>query len=246
MRSSMLVLIFSVSVQAATPAAQRMFDTKLTAAQRNDACFELRGDKSPDTLDAMLQALSVEVVRNCAGENLRVAEALPQLRAALSGNNPEIRALAARELGSFQKPELLEALAEAARDPNLLVAVNAVAGLSQYEDAGVFPYLEALAVKGGMLGVLSLSRLGELKDPRALDIARTLLSGREEVTDRVAAMRVIGELGDRSDLPALRKIAAQTEGPVAARQRGFGLMPQIDLARTARATIAQIEKRAHR
>jgi hypothetical protein len=55
-------------------------------------------------------------------------------------------------------------------------------------------------------------------------------------------MRVIGAMGGKEDLPTLREIASKPS-PVMVRQRGFGLMPSIDLARAAKATIAQIETR---
>jgi len=55
-------------------------------------------------------------------------------------------------------------------------------------------------------------------------------------------MRILGENGDVSDLPAL-EIVAEHKTQVLARQRGFGLMPAIDLAEAAKATIDQIENR---
>ena len=55
-------------------------------------------------------------------------------------------------------------------------------------------------------------------------------------------MRVIGEAGGKEDLAALREIAAKPE-PVMIRQRGFGLMPSIDISKAAKATIVQIQTR---
>ncbi len=56
-------------------------------------------------------------------------------------------------------------------------------------------------------------------------------------------MKVIGATGDASDIPELRKIAASNVETLAQRDRGFGLMPPINLARSAQAAIAAIEKR---
>jgi HEAT repeat protein len=242
MKPLVLILMSACTVAMAAGAPlDRMFDTRLTVSQRNDACFELRGQKDAATSAAMLRALKLEELRSCASSNLRVAGAIDELRQALASEAPEIRATAARELGSFEKSELLEPLAQAAADPNLLVATNALYALNQYRDPAVWPYLEALAGKGGIVGIMALDRIHELHDPQALAIARKVLDHRE-VPDRVAAMRVIGEAGDSSDLPRLQAIAAKPE-EVMVRQRGFGLMPAIDVSKAARATITQIQAR---
>jgi HEAT repeat protein len=185
--------------------------------------------------------LQLELLRACASTNLRVAGAIEELQQALTDEAPEIRATAARELGSFEKPELIEVLAKAANEANLLVATNGLYALSQYQGPAVFPYLEAIARKGGIVGIMALDRIYDMHDAEALGIARKLL-GNSEVPDRVAAMRVIGGVGGKEDLPALRAIAAKPE-PVMIRQRGFGLMPSIDISRAAKATITQIETR---
>jgi HEAT repeat protein len=241
MKTLVWMVMAVVPALAADTALERMSDARLTIAQRNNACFELRGDSSAEARAAMAKALTLDTLRACAATNLRKAGAVEELKAALANDNPEIRAAAARELGSFQKTELMEALAKAAQDPNLLVASNGLYALSQYQDAAVFPYLEPIARKGGIVGIMALDRIYDLRDAEALGIARKLLNS-SEVPDRVAGMRVIGSMGGKEDLPALREIAAKPE-PVMIRQRGFGLMPSIDLARAAKATIQQIETR---
>jgi HEAT repeat protein len=226
---------------AADTAIDRMSDAALTVSQRNNACFELRGQNTPEVRAAMVKALKLDILLPCAVTNLRIAGAIDELQQALADGTPEIRAAAARELGSFGKPELIPVLAKAANDPNLLVASNGLYGLSQYSDPAVFPDLEAIARKGGIVGIMALDRIFDLHDPAALGIARKLL-GNSEVPDRVAAMRVIGVMGGKEDLPALREIASKPE-PVMIRQRGFGLMPSIDISKAATATIAQINAR---
>lgn len=241
MRRAGWVLMAAWPLLGADTALERMADAGLTVAQRNSACFELRGQNTPEVRMAMLKALQLELLRACASTNLRVAGDIAELKQALLDETPEIRATAARELGSFEKPELMEALAKAANDPNLLVATNGLYALNQYEDAGVFRYLEPIARKGGIVGIMALDRLLDRHDGEALGIARKLLSS-SDVPDRVAGMRVIGAMGGPDDLPALREIAAKPQ-PAMVRQRGFGLMPSIDLARAAKATIQQIETR---
>jgi len=66
---------------------------------------------------------------------------------------------------------------------------------------------------------------------------RVLATG--EVASQVIALGIIGELGDATDLPKLREIAAKSE-PVASRGRGFGFMPVIDLGRVAKNAIDRI------
>jgi len=62
-----------------------------------------------------------------------------------------VRAAAARQLGAIAKPELMELLARTAHDPNLIVASNALEGLTFYQDRAVLPYLLDLAEGGGPL-----------------------------------------------------------------------------------------------
>ena len=239
---TLLILTTALGAMASDIRLARMFDADLTVAERNDACFALRGDRSQDVMVAMRRALDNEVLRACAATNLRVGEATDLLRQALAGDNPSARAAAVRQLGLMQKPEFVDDFAKAAKDPNMIVAMNAVHALSAYPDRTAIPALVEIAQRGGMLGVLAIGRLADLGDPQAVVVARKLLAG-GEVTDRVAALRVIGEMGDETDLPALRELALKKE-VFSTSQRGFGLMPAIDLGRAATATIAQITNRS--
>jgi HEAT repeat protein len=217
----------------------------LGAAQQVDAnaCFQARGKTDAGTIQAMSRALDDPELFTCAATNLRIAGAVDPLRNALEkSDNPQVRAAVARELGSFHKLDLLEPLSRAAEDENALVATNALAGLSQYQDAAVLPYLAALSKKGGIIGDMALDRLLQLDSAAALMVARGLLSS-PQVPDRLYAMRVIGAAGDSSDLPVLRKIAAGSEESLSQRNRGFGFMPPINLARAAQSAIGAIEKR---
>ncbi|HWB96431.1 MAG TPA: HEAT repeat domain-containing protein [Bryobacteraceae bacterium] len=241
MRSAWLLLVCT-ALFAGEERLSRLLDSKLTATQRNDACVALRGDRSPEVLAAMRRMLSDEVVRACAARNLREAGAAEELKEALQSQDAEVRAVAARELGALARPEYLPLLAEAALDPNALVATNAVRGLTLYQDRAVVPYLLAVARKGGMAGLAALERAAEFHDARALATARELLDG-TDVASKVVAMQVIGDLGDASDVPRLRAIAAKHE-KLSTRGRGFGLLPTVDLGRAAENAIAEIQKRA--
>jgi len=219
----------------------KMNDTQLTVAQRNDACFALRGTAAREVVTAMRTALADPKVRTCAGTNLRKAGAVEELKAALSSDDFEIRALAARELGGFEKPELLPLLASAARDPQLIVGVNAIEGLANYRDVAVVPYLLEIAKGGGLIGAAAVDRALSFRDPRLPGLARVLLAG-NDISDKLAAMRVLSEMGDTNDIPALQEIARKETEMVSA-GRGFGLMPSISLSRAAKTTIERIESR---
>jgi len=220
----------------------RMLNDKLNPTQRNNACFALRGNKSPETIAAMRAALSSDAIRACAGRNLLEAGAVDELKSALTDTKPEVRALAARELGALKRPEFMPLLAKAARDPNALAASNAVAGLGQYEDPAVLPYLLDLCKDGGFVGVAALSRATRFSDPAVLNMARKQLTG-TDVAGRLVALRIISERGNAEDLPSLRQIVAKKE-VLANRGRGFGLMPSVDLSQAAQQAIEGIRKRA--
>ena len=221
---------------------QRLFDGKLTTSQRATACFELRGNSEPDVVRALAKALEDPALLSCAADNLRVVGAIEVLKQALSNQDAGVRAAAVRQLGTFQKPDLLDAISHAAQDENLLVATNALNGLSEYKDPVVIPFLSGLAKKGGMIGDMGLDRLAQLQPETALGVARDLLTS-SQVPDRLYAMRVIGAFGDVSDLEELNKIATSNPESLSQRARGFGFMPAINLSRAAQSAIASIQSR---
>ena len=242
MKTWMLCLVPVLAFAADEPALDRLFDARLNATQRAGACFQLRGANDPETVAAMARALEDAGLLSCAAENLRIAKAVEALQTALSSSNEQVRAAAARQLGSFQSLDLLEPLSRAAQDDNLLVATNALAGLSQYRDPAVIPYLAALARKGGMVGDMATDRLALMDARGALKVARDLLSS-PQVPDKLYAMRILGAYGDRGDLPALQNIAAAGRENLAQHNRGFGFMPPISLSRAADTAIHSIESR---
>ena len=249
MRILLLCLTPLVAIGADQTPAERLFDGKLNASQRASACFELRGNSERDIINAMGKALEDPAVLSCAAENLRIAgadsdRAIETLTRALASQDAQVRAAVVRELGTFQKPELLETIAQAAKDENLLVATNALNGLMEYRDAAVtplaIPYLAGLANKGGMIGDMALDRLAQLESATALRIARELL-GSSQVPDQLYAMRVIGAFGDTSDLEPLGKIAKSSALRKAFRAGLGDLAERIQIRR-----ISECSNHSHR
>jgi|HubBroStandDraft_6_1064221.scaffolds.fasta_scaffold264164_2 HEAT repeat protein len=242
MKALILLLTPILAVCADQTPVQRLFDGKLTVSQRTTACFELRGNREPDVVNSMAKALEDPALLACATDNLRIAGAVETLQQALSNPDAQVRAAAVRQLGTFQKPELLDVISRAAQEENLLVSTNALAGLNEYQNPVVIPYLAILAKRGGMVGDMALDRLSQLESTTALGIARGLLAS-SQVPDRLYAMRVIGAFGDASDLAELNKIARSTPENLSQRNRGFGFMPAINLARAAQSAMASIQSR---
>src|SRR5579872_3275191 len=223
-----LLALAGFALHAEDANISRMLDGKLNVSERNDACYALRDVRSPEAVAGFARALESPVVRACAARNLREAGAVDELKTALAGTDPEIRAVAASELGAARKPEFMELLANTARDPNLMVATNAIQGLSYYQDRTVLPYLLNLSQTGGLVAAMALSRAVQFADPNVLTVARRLMASKD-VPLRLAALRAVGDLGDPTDLPALRQLAAKAES-VAPAGRGFGLVPPLDLS----------------
>jgi HEAT repeat protein len=214
---------------------------ELTVAQRNDACYALRGRRSPEVVAEMRRAIGDPVVRSCAARNLREAGAVEALIDALETGAPDTRVAAAHELAAMRDARALESLGRAAMDPNALVAASAVAALGDYENAAALPHLLKAAKLPTVAGMTALEQSARLHDAAVLPVARAVLA-RGDVAAQVVALGIIADLGDATDLPALREMEKHSE-PVSVRGRGFGFMPAIDLARAARTAIERIGSR---
>lgn len=228
---TLAVLLLAAAAHAADDLPARMLDLKATVAQRNDACFALRGNRSPDAIAALRNALADSVVRTCAAQDLRQAGALDALIQAVDSDDADMQAVAARELGEMRDPRALPALGHAALDSNVLVASAAIDALAGYGEGPALPLLLQAARQPGLAGVTALERAAAFHNAGVLPVARHLLAN-ADAASKVIALGVIGDLGEESDLPRLREIAARPD-PVASRGRGFGFMPVIDLARVA-------------
>jgi Arc/MetJ family transcription regulator len=238
MITSLLLLTFSLTTEESVG---RMLDERLTSAQRNDACYDLRSTRSPEVNAAMRRVLSSEIVRSCAARHLREAGAIDELKDALAQDDADIKIVALREMGILRHPDLLPQLGQAGLDANALVATNAVDALAQYQDKRALPYLISIAKAGRLAGATALARAAAFADPSVLAVARQYLAG-DDVAAQVIAIRVLGDHGDATDLPKLKPIAAHAEA-LPAQGRGFGMMPSIDLSKVARNAIRQIESR---
>jgi HEAT repeat protein len=205
-----------------------MMDDKGTVAQRNDACYALRGQRSVEVVHALRGALADKTVRACAARDLREAGAVDALIDALSGSDADAGMAAARELGELRDPRALEALGRNALSENVLLASGAIYALGGYEAAAGLPYLLRAAGQPTVSGVTALEQAARSHDPAVLVLARRLLA-------------IIADLGDASDLPKLHELAAHSD-PVYARGRGFGFMPPIDVARAAQTAIERLTR----
>ena len=126
----------------------------------------------------------------------------------------------------------------------MLVGINAVEALADYRDVAVLPYfLDVLPKAAGSSAWDSgLDRATTFRDRRVLETARGLL-GSKDISDKLAAMRVIGAMGDSTDIPKLRAIQNKETEMVSTSGRGFGLIPAISLSRAAETTIEKIGTR---
>ena len=224
-------LVLAAAAHASDDALARMLDEKAPVAQRNDACYALRGQRSERDIAAVGKAQADPVVRACAARNLREAGAVDALVEALGAIDADTKMASARELGAMRDARALEALGRAALDANVLVASSASDALAAYEAKAALPYLLRASGRPGVAGVTALERAARFHDAAVLPIARSILA-QGDVAMQVIALGVIADLGDQSDLPRLREMAAKRE-KVESRGRGFGFMPAIDLGRAA-------------
>jgi HEAT repeat protein len=236
-----IILLFALTLPLFAGDLERFLDIKSNYTMRNEACLALRGDAGADVIAAMRAALENAQLQACAGANLRVAGAEQELLDALSGSDPTARAVAARELGTMQKPEFLTPLRKAVEDKDILVASNAIEGLVRYDDHSSAPQLRETALMGGVLTALTLDTLIDWRDPEVLTIGRKLIA-RDAPGDRLAGIRAIGLTGEASDLPKLRALA-KDDAALASGGRGFGLMPAISISRAAKTAIQSITGR---
>jgi len=237
-----MLLIVALTLPLFGGDLDRFLDIKANYTMRNEGCLALRGNAEPDVIAAMRASLENTQLQACAGANLRVAGAAKELLDALSDSDAAARAVAARELGTMQKPEFLAPLRNAVEDRDILVASNAVEGLVRYEDHSSAPELREVALMGGVLTSLALDTLIDWHDPEVLAIGRKLVV-RDAPGDQLAGIRAIGLTGDASDLPELRAFS-KDDAALASGGRGFGLMPAISISRAARTAIQNIEQRA--
>jgi HEAT repeat protein len=215
-----------------------MMDHTHTVAQRNDACYALRGQRSAEVVTALRGALADKTVRACAARDLREAGSVDALLDGLASSDADTQMAAARELGELRDPRALEALGRVALSDNVLLASSAISALGAYDAEAALPYLLRAAGQSNVSGVTALELAARSHRPAVLPLARRLLD-KGDVAAQVIALAIIADLGDTGDLPKLRELAAHPD-PVYSRGRGFGFMPPIDIARAAQTAIERI------
>jgi HEAT repeat protein len=215
-----------------------MMDGNASVAQRNDACYALRGQRSVEVVSALKNALADKAVRACSARDLREAGAADALIEALDSSDADAQMAAARELGDLRDPRALEALGNLSLNDNVLLASTAISALSAYEPQIALPYLLRAAGQTSVSSLTALELAARSHDPAVLALARRILD-KTDVAAQIVALAIIADLGDASDLPKLRELAAHSD-PVYSRGRGFGFMPPIDVARAAKTAIDRI------
>jgi HEAT repeats len=219
-----------------------MLDPKASVAQRNDACFALRGERTPEAVAAFTSGLSDADVRNCAARDLREAGAVDALLNALSSQDAAVQTAAIGELAALRDPRALEALGRAAVSENVMIASTAICALGRYPEDSALPLLLRAAAQPTVAGIAALELAAQTHNPAVLPVARHVLEA-GDVAEQVIALGVIADLGDATDLPKLRTLASQSD-KVYSRGRGFGFMPPIDVARAAQTAIDRLLARA--
>src|SRR5580700_763393 len=141
-----IALLFALTVPLFAGDLDQFLDIKSNYTQRNTACLGLRGNAEPEVIAAMRASLENTQLQACAGANLRTAGAAKELLDALTDPDATVRAVAARELGTMQRPEFLVPLRNAVEDRDILVASNAIEGLVRYEDHSSAPQLREVAL----------------------------------------------------------------------------------------------------
>src|SRR5450432_3149277 len=218
-----------------------MMDDTHTVAQRNDACYALRGQRSAEVVTALKGELTYKTVRACAARDMSEAGAVDALIEGLAANDADTQMAAARELGQLRDPRALEPLGRVALSDNVLLASSAISALGAYDAEAALPYLLRAAGQSSVSSVTALELAARSHHPAVLPLARRLLD-KGDVAAQVIALAIIADLGDTGDLPKLRELAAHSD-PVYSRGRGFGFMPPIDIARAAQTAIDKIATR---
>jgi HEAT repeat protein len=218
-----------------------LLDGNASVAQRNDACYALRGERSVETIAALGRALGDKVVRTCAARDLREAGAVDELISALGASDAEVQMAAARELGELRDVRALEGLGRGALDVNVMVAATAIAALGAYGEAAAIPYLLRAAAQPNVAAMNALEEAARRRAVGVLPIARKVLA-QGDIAAQLVAITILGDMGNAEDLPRLRELAANSD-PVYSRGRGFGFMPPIDLGRAAKNAMGKIAGR---
>lgn len=123
---------------------------------------------------------------------LKVSEALPALRKQLSTPTLQRRYIAAWALGEIGDPQGVAALLGALADDNSLVRRYATRALIKFNRAAVLPLIAHLETAQGESAANAIRALGDITDPRALEVLLVQAQG----PLRAEAFLALGKLRD--------------------------------------------------
>ena len=154
------------------------------------------------------------------------------LIATLGDSDPEVRAAAARSLGSYQDTSVIRALAATLRDDeNPTVRRTAAWALGKIENPLAIPALSS-ALTGDAdpeVRAMAASALGEIDDPGAVGALGNAIANDAHPGVRYASIRALAEIEDPRAIPALTAALADSNPRLRrAAVRGLG---DIDDAR---------------
>ncbi|MBC7237606.1 MAG: HEAT repeat domain-containing protein [Chloroflexi bacterium] len=156
------------------------------------------------------------------------------LTQALTDEQPMVRASAATSLGRIGDRIAVPALIQCLDDPSLWVRRAAAEALGAIADPQALAKLGHMALEEeDLVAIAAISALGHLPYPRSRQIL-VECTEHENPTRRWYAARSLGQMGDVSSLPALRRLLPQQETFF---ERSIG-----EVARSAIETIERRER----
>jgi HEAT repeat protein/predicted MFS family arabinose efflux permease len=168
-----------------------------------------------------LQGGGDEEVRLRATEALgetRTQLAASELQAALADPSPDVRQEAARALGTIGDAGSVAALVTALNDPAVEVMEEAIHSLGQIRDRQASPALIALLQNPTgphprRLRSAAARALGALGGPKAADALLEIVQTCPDEALQEAAIRSLGEIGERRAVPVLTALLVASDSP---------------------------------
>ena len=182
--------------------------------ERREAAMQLARFKSEAAFRALAPAVNDPSAQVRAAVVASLAErgdesAVPVLAARLARDKDQfVRKAAAYALGGFHEGERTAALAAALRDKDPEVRAAAAISLGDHADAGaVAPLASALSDKNGFVRAQAARALGVngRAAVQTVPALMTLLTKDEDSEVKRQAAGALGQIGDRSALPALER-----------------------------------------
>lgn len=165
-----------------------------------EALIKTLKDASPGPHFAACQALAA----------LRAPSAVPALSESLSDPSSQFRRSAAQALGEIGEPSAIPALRPLLKDSDLSVRVAAVQSLGKLKDKDSVPALKKNLNRKSPpeLRAASARALARQGNASGQSAALEVLSDTSAPTGvRLEAVQTLSEIGDKSLLPALKKVA---------------------------------------